>query len=916
MDFIICPTCNGIGFISGKRCRECGDHGMYSWFGGYLLYVDRPRTRSEMATYKGGRVVEVILIIILALFGIVGLLSLLGIAGIVLGAGLIPLFITNGFGLWNYISVSQSTLVLFFWLSIIGDLYVIYAVEYKRDRQKKNWPKSTKKTAYEWNSWEKIRTVSKRTKIDISDAFSRETINIIFESQKFAQKVKSEYIEPIHIFAALLEDSDITLAINRLGIDWKILKNKIIRFLAQASQPKTTRQILYSLEAKKVLLRAYTLAGTKRRTALSPLDLLEAITTFEGPVKEIFYDLEIEPLQIENVCLWIDVYDQLRQERRHFARQARFKPKGPINRTYTAIATPYLDRHSHDMTQLARGGYLGICMDREKEIDEIFRIITGGSQSIILVGQPGVGKTTIINGISRRMVTEDVPEVLQDKRLVSLSLSSLIAGASRPGEVEQRLQVILSEVIRSGNIILVIKDIHNMVGIKTTEGELDVSEILADILKRHAVLVLATSIPSEYRRLIEGKALGEAFQRVGIEEPDKNTTIQILEAHTPALEGRNQVYFSYGALDKAVEFSTRYLHERFLPEKAINLLKEVAAGVRSKKGKRAMVGAEDVAALISEKTGIPVTKITEKESQKLLNLEDQIHRRLVDQDEAVNMVSAALRRARTALRSEKRPIVNLLFLGPTGVGKTELAKTVAEVYFGDENKMIRLDMSEYQEKASVSRLIGTPDGEKGGQLTEAVRRAPSSLLLLDEIEKAHPDILNIFLQVMDEGRLTDALGRTINFTNIILIGTSNAGTAFIQSEIKKGTPVLQIQEALIREKLSAYFRPEYLNRFDGIVVFKPLSPEDIQKITKLMLKKLSKQLEGKGIGLKATDEAVNELAKAGFDPLFGARPLRRVIQNQVNNVLAKYLLTGKVARRDVVILEKGGTIRVEKAEQI
>ena len=312
-----------------------------------------------------------------------------------------------------------------------------------------------------------------------------------------------------------------------------------------------------------------------------------------------------------------------------------------------------------------------------------------------------------------------------------------------------------------------------------------------------------------------------------------------------------------------------------------------------------------MAALVAEKTNIPVTKLTEKESTKLLNLEEQIHKRLIGQNEAVNMVAAALRRARTELRSQKKPIVNLLFLGPTGVGKTELAKTVTEVYFGKENRMIRLDMSEYQEKGSINRLIGVPGGEKGGLLTESVRLNPSSLLLLDEIEKAHPDILNVFLQVMDDGRLTDALGRTINFTNLIIICTSNAGTDFIQEEIVKGTSVEIITETLIQEKLKPYFRPEFLNRFDGIVVFKPLGMEEIKQITKLLLKKLIKQLEEKGIILKATDEAITELAKAGFDPAFGARPLRRTIQNQVSDVLAKLLLTKKIGRRDIVILEKG-----------
>lgn len=478
------------------------------------------------------------------------------------------------------------------------------------------------------------------------------------------------------------------------------------------------------------------------------------------------------------------------------------------------------------------------------------------------------------------------------------------------------MQIIMSEIVRAGNVILFIPNIHNMIGVRTTEGELDISEVLADALKKNLFIVIATSITGEYRKYIENKSLGGFLQKVEINEPDKNATIQILEANVMSIEGREHIYFSYASLAKAFDLSTRYISERFLPDKAINLLQEVAIYVKNKRGRQTIVQADDVAAIIAEKTSIPVTKITEQEGEKLLKLEDEIHRRIVDQDEAVKMVASALRRARTELRDLKRPIVNLLFLGPTGVGKTELAKTVAEVYFGDENKMARLDMSEYQTAESIYRLIGTPDSKESGQLTEQIRRNPFTLLLLDEIEKAHSDILNVFLQVMDDGRLTDALGRTIDFTNVILIGTSNAGTDFIQEEMQNGTSVAEIQNRLVRERLKNYFRPEFLNRFDGVIVFKPLGKVEIKQIAQLLLNKLAKQMIEKGITLKATDEAVTELSEAGFDPIFGARPLRRVIQERVNDALAQYLLTGKIGRRDIAILEKGGIIKVEKGMTI
>jgi len=458
---------------------------------------------------------------------------------------------------------------------------------------------------------------------------------------------------------------------------------------------------------------------------------------------------------------------------------------------------------------------------------------------------------------------------------------------------------------------LFIKDIHNLVGIKTTEGELDISEILADALKRRLFWLISTSNPREYRRLIEGRALEEVLTKIEIKEPEKNETIQILEANVLGIEAAQEVYFSYQALEKAYELSSRFIYERFLPSKAILLLEEVAVYVKSSRGRGLVVTGEDVAALVSSKTKIPLTKITETESEKLLGLEERIHQRIVDQDEAVKMVATALRRARVELRSLKRPIANLLFLGPTGVGKTELAKTVAEVYFGDEKNMLRFDMSEYQNKADIIRLIGAPDGSFEGLLTSAVLKSPFSLLLLDEIEKTHPDILNLFLQVMDDGRLTEATGRVVDFTNIILIGTSNAGTEFIQEEIEKGTDVSEIQRILTREKLKAYFRPEFLNRFDGIIVFKPLGMEEIKQITKLLLKKTEKQLLEKGINLEVTEEAVSELAQAGFDPIYGARPLARAIQERVSDVLAKYLLTGKLTRRQTVLLKAGGEIEVK-----
>jgi ATP-dependent Clp protease ATP-binding subunit ClpC len=494
-------------------------------------------------------------------------------------------------------------------------------------------------------------------------------------------------------------------------------------------------------------------------------------------------------------------------------------------------------------------------------------------------------------------------------------VAKLASGAS-PAESEARLLAVIDEILRSGNIVLAIGNIQDMIGITAGQEEsLDLAEVLVSALAKKYFFCLATANPPNYRRYIELSALNNVFQKVEIAEMSPNQAIQVLEAKSGPIEYKNKVYFSYEAMAKTVELADRYLRERYLPAKAVGLLEETAIAVRKKKGERGIILGEDVAEIIAEKTKIPVTKVTADESEKLLNLEAKIHQRLIDQEPAVKMVATALRRARAELRDIHRPIANLLFLGPTGVGKTELAKTVAEVYFGNENQMIRLDMSEYQEPSAINKLIGGNNGKEGGYLTEAVRQSPFSLLLLDEIEKAHSDILNIFLQVMADGRLTDNQGRTIDFTNVILIATANAGTQFIQDKLKSGVDIQVIRDQLINGELNKYFQPEFLNRFDGVMVFKPLAMAEVEQIAGLMIKKVAGRLAAKGINFQVAPEAMKELAVAGFDPVYGARPLRRVIQEKVEDNLANYLLQNKIGRRDMIALQPGGWFKIEKAEQ-
>ena len=890
--FIICPKCQGEG-----KCFFCHNIGAYLLKGNHLLYWAKTINHFEILKRKLSRTIEI------------------GFDSFLFGFGITGVFI---FIIWilkiEPISFFWNKI---FWLSLFGDIYFFY--RFQRKKEKKHQIVSLPDFLQEIpENWGKVNW-KKRKKVNVANGLSLETLEVLENAWLLANANRHPKVLPIHLFNSLLIQGKIKFFLFRLGLKKEKFLSRSLKLLKKTERNKKIFSAPnFSLPLKKVLLRAYQFTSELEKDEIGLEEILVALASEENLVKELFYDLEIDLDKVKNIALWMKLDEEIRQQKKYFGIWSFFKPKKTANRAMTSVITPVLDAFSQEMTLIGKQGYLKSCIGREKEIEKFFKLVEAGKKAIILVGWPGVGKTNIVEEIGRRMVTEDVPRSMQDKRLVSLNLGALVS-AGGSGEIEKRMTVFLREVERAGNIILFVEGIHNLVGVSSVRGQLDVSEILATALKNKNFLLIATSDPSNYHRYLGNSALGNIFNRIKIPEPRGNQAIRILEGKVGRLEYRNQIYFSYGALQKAVELSDRFIHERYLPVKALNILEEAAIKARYR-GENSIVQGEDIAAIISERLNIPLTKITEEESEKLLNLEDKIHERLVDQEKAVKAVASALRRARAKLRDIRRPITNLLFLGPTGVGKTELAKTVAEIYFGNEKKMIRLDMSEYQESDSVYRLIGPPLGKEGaqigGQLTEAVRKNPYSLLLLDEIEKSHPDILNLFLQVMDDGRLTDSAGRVIDFTNIILISTSNAATPFVQQEIRKGTDFEIIKEKLIREKLKSHFRPEFLNRFDNIVVFKALSENDIEKITYLLLNQVRKRLLKKGIALEATKEAIKELAKAGFDPIFGARPLRRVIQNRVENSLADYLLRGKITRRDKAILEAGGKIRVEKAREL
>ena len=639
-----------------------------------------------------------------------------------------------------------------------------------------------------------------------------------------------------------------------------------------------------------------------------------------------------------------------------------------------------LEEFTRDLTESARAGRLDPVIGRDEEIRRVIQILSRRTKNNpVLIGEPGVGKTAIAEGLAERIAAADVPEELLDKRVLSLDLSGMVAGTKYRGEFEERIKKTIDEVKKAGNVILFIDELHTIVGAGSAEGAVDAANILKPALSRGEIRVVGATTLDEYRKYIEkDAALERRFQPVTVGEPSPEATLEILKGLRDKYEEHHKLTITDEALEAAVSLSRRYINDRFLPDKAIDLMDEAASQVRmsaestspdlksleekinalhrekadaiaaqdyekaaqlrdleqkytqqvdierenwkkSLSTNRGSVGAEDIAKVVAGWTGIPVTRLTEDESMRMLRLEETLHKRVVGQDEAVTAVAKAIRRSRVGLKDPKRPIGSFLFLGPTGVGKTELCKTLAETMFGDENAMIRLDMSEYMEKHTVSRLVGSPPGyvghEEGGQLTEKVRRKPYSVVLFDEIEKAHPDVWNILLQILEDGIVTDSQGRRVDFKNTIIVMTSNVGAKNItaaetplgfhggdkSAEEDEAKRYERIRQAVM-DDLKKTFRPEFLNRIDEIIVFRQLTQENIREIASRMLQVTGRRMAEQGITLDVDDDALTELARDGFDPQYGARPLRRSIQNLVEDAVAEQMLEGK--------LRSGGTAHV------
>ncbi|MCL4387316.1 ATP-dependent Clp protease ATP-binding subunit [Patescibacteria group bacterium] len=583
-----------------------------------------------------------------------------------------------------------------------------------------------------------------------------------------------------------------------------------------------------------------------------------------------------------------------------------------------------MGKYGIDLTDQARREALDPVVGREKEVERLIHILLRRTKNNpLVIGDAGVGKTAIIEGLAQSIVKGTAPKDLLQKRIIQLDISSLVAGAAHRGEFEERLRDVIKEAqAGAGQIILFIDEIHNLIGAGGSEGTMDASNIVKPYLARGQLQIIGTTTISEFRKYFEkDKAFERRFQPILVEEPTEEVAVEMLNALKPKYESYHKVVITDDAVKSAVHLSKKYIGERFLPDKAVDLLDEASAEVKLKyseeKRKDNNVTSEDIENIVSAWTGIPITKLTEDEGQKLLHLEELVHKRLINQEIAVAAVSEAVRRGRIGLASANRPIASFIFLGPTGVGKTELAKVLAEILFGRDDAMIRLDMSEYMEKHEVAKLIGAPPGyvgyEEGGQLTEAVRAKPYSIVLLDEVEKAHLDVFNILLQLLEDGRLTDNKGNTISFKNTIIVATSNIGSALIQQQlIASGQKIddeahrkerLAELSNILMGELHKFFKPELLNRFDEVVIFEPLSRENMNLIANLGIEKTKKLLMEQNIDLEISEAAIDQLAKEGYDPVYGARPLRRLIQTAIENPIALLLIEKKFVAGNTIIID-------------
>ena len=799
-----------------------------------------------------------------------------------------------------------------------------------------------------------------------SDRFTERARKAIALAQESASELGHSYVGTEHILLGIAREGEGLGAkvLRDNGVDDKLVSELIERFVGRGV-PGTPAQGL-TPRAKRVIELALADANRLGHNYVGTEHLLMGILREPDSSAARL----ITSLGIDLNSLYTDLMAVFgNPESRPRAAQGAARS----NARRSAGSTKTLDEYGRDLTELAEKGALDPVIGRENEITRVIQILSRRTKNNpVLIGEPGVGKTAVVEGLAQKIASGDVPDDLLGKLVVSLDLTGMLAGTKYRGDFEERVKGVLADVQKAGDVILFIDELHTIIGAGGAEGAIDAANILKPALSRGEIQVVGATTLNEYRKYIEkDAALERRFQPVTVNEPTIEESIEIIRGLRDKYEAHHKLKISDEAIDAAVNLSSRYINDRFLPDKAIDLMDEAASRVRMRSrtmpaeiqtiekrvnalqsekesaiqaqdfeqaallrdrekeqraelekardeweqkrgGARGCVTAEDIAEVVSGWTGVPVTSLTEDESTRLMKMEEILHKRVVGQDEAVSAVARAIRRGRVGLKDPKRPIGSFLFLGPTGVGKTELCKALAEAVFGDENAMIRIDMSEFMEKHTVSKLIGSPPGyvgyDEGGQLTEKVRRKPYSVILFDEIEKAHEDVFNIMLQIMDDGVLTDSQGRHVNFKNTIIVMTSNVGAKNIvdakkplgfthDGEDDRVKSPEEIRE-LVMGDLRRTFRPEFLNRIDDIIVFHQLTREDIREIATNMLATVEKRIAGLGVTLTVTDEALDKLAGKGFDPVYGARPLRRVIQTDIEDNVAELVLTGTLKSGD------------------
>jgi len=801
------------------------------------------------------------------------------------------------------------------------------------------------------------RTERQVEQVDVTQLFSDSTRDLLQRAAQKAVEWGSLDLDTDHLLHAALEDGVVVHVLEQLGADPKAIAAQI-EDEADRGKPVDVSPSL-SPDAKRAILAAYEEAREIGVSYIGPEHILLALARdADAEAGEVLRRFGLSHTKLRGAVV---------------------RGVDHAGQATSASATKKLDQYSRDLTALAREGKLDPVIGRADEIEQTIEILSRRTKNNpVLIGDPGVGKTAIVEGIAQRIVNDEVPETLAGRRLVALDLAAMIAGTKYRGEFEERLKSVIDEIGENKDqMITFIDELHTVVGAGAAEGAMDASNMLKPALARGELHVIGATTIDEYRKNIEkDPALERRFQPVLVREPTVEETIQVLYGLKDRYEAYHRVRITDEAIVAAAELSDRYIGDRFLPDKAIDLIDQASARVRLRAKTKPVdtkaledeigrlererdqavnaeeyeragtlkteidakqaelagqrhgrqrapeVTLEDVAEVVSRATGIPVSQLTQEERERLLRLEEQLHQRVIGQEEAVQVVAEAVRRARAGLGDPNRPIGSFLFLGPTGVGKTELARTLAEVLFGDEDMMIRLDMSEYQERHTVSRLVGAPPGyvgyEEAGQLTEAVRRKPYSVVLLDEIEKAHADVFNLLLQILDDGRLTDAQGRTVDFKNTVVIMTSNLGADRIQAHARREESFEDLKEDLL-QLLRSHFRPEFLNRVDEVIVFRALTKQQVVEIAKLLLDRVARRLRAQHIDVAFDDEAVAFLVERGFDPEFGARPLRRTIQRQVENELSRMLLEGTLAEGDsVTVGMRDGRLHFEvehKAEE-